>query len=89
MVRCCYCGEPARGRYCFLNASDRVVDNPYCLDHSVEVYQQTQHSLKVIHRSASIAREFMLRQSWFAGVNPPDLPKDKQDLLSRGAVYVH
>ena len=89
LARCCYCGEIATGRYCFINKEDKVVDNPYCKDHSVDVFHQTKRGLASMHSTATVSREFMLNQRWSREEDPPMLPTSKQELLSRGGVYIH
>lgn len=89
LARCCYCGEIATGRYCFLNADERVVDNCFCPQHNTEVFRQTKKSLEVIHRSSSISRQYMIVERWDKAEGPPELPKNKQALLAKGAIYMH
>lgn len=88
MLTCCYCTQPACGRYCFLNQDLKVVDNLFCRDHNVEVWNQTKRSLGVLHRSSKTDREMFLQQRWNGADAPPDLPKDRAELLSKGAVYI-
>src|SRR5690348_11846085 len=85
--RCCYCYALASGRFCFINLKDEVVDNAFCEHHSMEVYVQTKRGLETMHRTGSIARDFILRQDWGKG-SPSDLPANRVELLQRGAVYV-
>lgn len=88
-VKCCYCGESATGRYCFLNWHEEIVDNPFCSHHSIEVYNQTRKSLKFMHNKASVNREFVLRQNFEADKEPPIMPANKLELLLRGNTYIH
>lgn len=87
-VKCCMCGDPATGRYCFLNWSEEVVDNPFCSHHSLEVWKQTIKSLSFMHGKASVNREFILRQSFQIGGSIPALPTNKIELLMKGT-YIH
>jgi hypothetical protein len=86
--RCCYCYALAVGRFCFLNRQDEVVDNPFCADHSMAIYLQTQRSLETMHNTGTTARDFILRQDWDKGGEPLDLPATKSELLARGSVYI-
>lgn len=88
-MRCCYCGAPARGRYAFLNRQEEVVDNMFCGEHSTQVYWQTKKTLEVMHSSSSVSRLYMIINRWGTGEQAPPLPKNKQELLAKGAIYIH
>lgn len=89
MLRCCYCGNLATGRYVFLNAGEDVVDNPFCSKHNTEVFRQTKKSLESLHSSSVPARQYLIIERWAATEAPPELPKDKQALFLRGPIYMH
>jgi hypothetical protein len=89
LVMCCYCHEKlATGRYAFLNKQEEVVDNPFCSEHSTQVFHQTKKGLETLHKTGSLAREHFLLQRWSASEEPSEMPKDKQDLFSKGVLYV-
>lgn len=85
MLTCCKCGKEARGRFCFINSKEEVVDNPFCLEHTIEIFHQTKRSLIAIHSSTSVDRDFILRQNWTK--EPPPIPATRLELLAKGATY--
>lgn len=82
---CCLCNEVATGRIVFQGKDDKIVDNPFCDDHTSAVYVQTQRALKKIHSARSLFQEYTIIQRWRSGVSIPKLPEDKAALIMGGA----
>jgi hypothetical protein len=82
---CCYCNEPATGRFCFVGKNDTVRDNPFCKAHRGQVYEQTHRALGVIHSPRSVRRDITAIQLWVSGQQPPTLPKNEAQLIMVGS----
>lgn len=65
-----------------------MVDNAFCSEHNMKVYHQTRRSLERMHKTISTARDHFMIQRWGSDEEPDPLPKNQQELLSKGAVYL-
>ena len=81
---CCFCGEQAFGRWCFMGSNRKVVDNPACEKHKQEVYLQTHRALGAIHSERTLDRDYAVWQEWNSSDVMPLLPRDKAELIIAG-----
>jgi hypothetical protein len=77
---CCYCECLATGRCTFMGRDSEVIDNPFCKHHETIVYNQTVHSLQLLHQKG-LERELVAVQKWEIWLHAPALPVNKAEFV--------